>query len=135
MQKKQFALSVKVVILNDAGQCLLIRRPSDCQTNPGQWEFPGGKAELNERFEPALLRETLEETGLNISLTRVAGAAEYELSALKIAYIIMEGQPDSGEVILSEEHTDFAWVNSGEILSFDLAEQFVPFVKSYFKLG
>jgi hypothetical protein len=80
------------------------------------------------------LWEVHDETGLMIYLTRVAGAAEYELPGMRIAYIIMKGRPDSGDVSLSKEHVDYAWVSLDEILSFDLAEQFIPFIKTYFKL-
>ena len=134
MLSKPFVLSVKVVILNQSGECLLIKRPLDSGINPGKWEFPGGKAELGEKFEETSLREVREETGLIIALTHVAGATEYESGKMRLAYIIMEGRFDSGEVKISDEHVEFAWVTPGEILSFDLAEQFIPFVKTYFKL-
>ena len=134
MLSKPFVLSVKVVILNQSGECLLLKRPLDSGVNPGKWEFPGGKAELGEKFDEASLREVYEETGLTVTLTNVAGAAEYELSGMKIAYIIMEGRSDPGDVRLSKEHVDCAWVSPDKILAFDLAEQFIPFIKTYFKL-
>ena len=133
--RKPFALSVKSIVFRSPAECLLLRRPLDSKTNPGKWEFPGGKAELGEAFEAAAQREVLEETGLSILLVRVAGAAEYELPGIKVAYIIMEGQSDVGDVRLSREHIDFAWVHPEEILSFDLAEQFIPFVRSYLAAG
>jgi 8-oxo-dGTP diphosphatase len=134
MLSKPYALSVKVVILNQSGECLLLKRSFDSANNPGKWEFPGGKVEGSEKFDEALLREVYEETGLTISLMRVAGSAEYELPAMRIAYIIMEGCPASGEVKLSKEHLEFTWTPPGEIQSLDLAEQFIPFVKKFFKL-
>jgi|WetSurMetagenome_2_1015567.scaffolds.fasta_scaffold622933_1 8-oxo-dGTP diphosphatase len=131
---KPYALSVKAVILNKSGECLLLKRSFDSANNPGKWEFPGGKVEGNEKFDEALLREVHEETGLTISLMRVAGSAEYELPARRIAYIIMECRPNLGEVKLSKEHLEFTWASPDEIQSLDLAEQFIPFVKTFFKL-
>jgi len=131
MSSKPFALSVKAIALNAAGRCLLLKRPLDSRLNPGKWEFPGGKAKLGEKFDEALLRETWEETGLNISLQRVAGAAEFELPEFRLAYIILEGLLEAGEVRLSDEHTDFAWVPVRQLLSMDLAEQFVAVARSY----
>ena len=131
MSSKPFVLSVKVVIRDDAGRCLLLKRSPGSRGNPGKWEFPGGKAELGENFDDALLREVGEETGLAIRLTHVAGAAEFELPARRIAYIIMEGSPESGEVRLSEEHDDFTWVPVRDLPSVDIAEQFAAFARTY----
>ncbi len=131
MSDKPFALSVKVVIRNATGHCLLIRRSSSSKGSPGKWDLPGGKAELGEKFDEALLREVAEETGLSIHLTHVAGSAECELPDKKVAYIIMEASLASGEVHLSSEHDDFAWVTLEEFPTKELVEQFIPFAKAY----
>ena len=133
MTSKPFALSVKVVIHDKAGHYLLLKRSLSSKGSPGKWEFPGGKAELGEKFDEALLREVTEETGLTISLQRVAGATEFELPTRKIAYLIMEARLESGEVRLSSEHTEYGWVAPGEIPTMDLAEQFISFAHLYSK--
>ena len=50
------------------GRILLIkrRRPPEA----GSWNLPGGKVGFLERVEDAICRETLEETGLRVRLTR-----------------------------------------------------------------
>ncbi len=130
---KPFALSIKVVILDDADRCLLLKRALTSKGNPGKWEFPGGKAEMREKFDEALLREVMEETGLTISLEHVAGAAESEMPARKVAYLIMEARLESGQVRLSSEHDDYAWVAPEELPTMDLAEQFRAFAQLYSK--
>ena len=54
------------VLLNSEGRILIARRP---QGRPlaGLWEFPGGKMELGEAPEPALIRELKEELGIGIA--------------------------------------------------------------------
>lgn len=131
MSENGFALSGKVVVLDDAGRCLLLKRSMESKGNPGKWEFPGGKADPGETFEEALLREVCEETGLEISLTRVAGAAQSIVGQRKIAYLIMEGRLTGGEVCLSAEHDDFVWIPRGELLTVDLPEQFRGFARRY----
>lgn len=131
MSEKPFALSVKVVIRDEAGRCLLVKRSQSSKGNPGKWEFPGGKAELGEKFDEALLREVVEETALTVTLQRVAGAAESELPTKRVAYLIMEARLESGEVRLSSEHDDYAWVALRDLNSMDLAEQFQPFAQEY----
>ncbi len=126
-----FALSVKVVIRDDAGRCLLLKRSLNSKGNPGRWDLPGGKAEMGESFDTALPREVAEETGLTISLERVAGAAESEMPTRKVAYLIMEARLQSGQVRLSSEHDDYAWVKPQDLASVDLAEQFREFAQAY----
>jgi len=121
---KPFSLSMKVVIRNPRGECLLVRRSASSKANPGKWEFPGGKIDPGETFDQALLREVVEETGLSVVLTRVVGAAESELPERKVAYLFMEAVADSDAVCLSHEHDDFAWVSSENMHKADLAEQF-----------
>ncbi len=130
MINKPFALSVKVVIRDQSGRILLLKRSLSSKGSPGKWEFPGGKAELGEKFDEALLREVSEETGLTIRLTHVAGAAEHELPIRKIAYIIMEGRLESGEVRLSSEHDDYTWITPLELPTFELVEQFAEFARN-----
>ncbi len=134
MSDKPFALSIKVVIRDEAGCCLLLKRSLSSKGSPGKWEFPGGKVEAGENFDAGLLREVAEETGLAISLQRVAGAAESESPTRKVAYLILEGRLESGQVRLSSEHTDYAWAAPQELPKMDLAEQFRPFAQAYSEL-
>ena len=129
--QKPFALSAKVVIHDDSGRCLLLKRSVSSKGNPGKWDLPGGKVDVGESFEQGLLREVAEETGLAISLQRVLGAAESESPAKRVAYLILEGRAESGQVCLSSEHSDFAWVDPQDLAMVDIAEQFRPFLKLY----
>jgi 8-oxo-dGTP diphosphatase len=133
MNGKPFSLSVKMIVRNESGCCLLLKRSLSSKGNTGKWEFPGGKTESGETFTEALLREVKEETGLTISLERVAGAAESELPTRKVAYLIMEGRWVSGEVHLSNEHDAFAWVSPEDVLKMEFSDQFQEFIQRYFK--
>ena len=53
------------VILNDARQILLAKRPADSHQG-GLWEFPGGKVEQGEALAQALIRELKEELGIDV---------------------------------------------------------------------
>lgn len=131
MVQKPFSLSVKVVIMNSAAECLVLRRSQSSKFNAGKWEFPGGKIDVGERFDEALLREVLEETGLTITLDRVAGCSESELPERKVAYIIMQATPLAGEFVLSTEHDAFNWVDRSKLPTVDLAQQFVAFAHEF----
>ena len=131
MEQQPFALSVKVLVLDDQGRVLLLRRSMTSKNNKGKWDLPGGKVDEGEHFDEALLREVAEEAGLSITLERVAGATESELPDRKVAYLLMEGRLLSGEVQLSDEHDDCQWVPRGELASIDTCPQFRAFLASY----
>jgi 8-oxo-dGTP diphosphatase len=131
MRGKPLKLSVKIAVWDDAGRCLLLKRSLSSKGNPGKWDFPGGKIDPGESFDEALLREVIEETGLTISIRGVAGTAESEAPAAKVVYLILEGRVESGQVRLSTEHDDYAWVDPEGLATADLAAQFLPFARAY----
>jgi 8-oxo-dGTP diphosphatase len=129
--RKPFVLSVRMLIHDENGRCLLLKRSVNNKSNVGKWEFPGGKIDPGEKIEDAMLREVAEETGLKVRLERVAGSAESEMPAVRVAYLIFEGTKEVGQVRLSNEHDDYVWVTPQELLRYDLIEQFRPFADSY----
>ncbi|MEV4535390.1 NUDIX domain-containing protein [Asanoa sp. NPDC049518] len=60
--------SANVVVVNDAGDLLLIRR-SDNEN----WALPGGAMDLGESLPDTAVRETLEETGVQVEITGLVG--------------------------------------------------------------
>ena len=60
--------SVNVVVSDDAGDILMIRR-----TDNGNWAVPGGAIDLGESVAQAAVRETLEETGISCEITGITG--------------------------------------------------------------
>ena len=128
MSRKPLLLSTKIIIKDQSGNCLLLKRSPNSKANAGKWEFPGGKVDPGENFEEALIREIEEETGLVVSINCLLGATEVELAERKIIYLIMEGRLESGKVVTSEEHEDFMWIAPNEIPGMDLVEQFKRFI-------
>ena len=131
MKEKPYGLSVKIVLRDDNGHCLLLKRSMSSKWYAGKWEFPGGKVDPGENFSEALLREVFEETGLRATIQRVAGTAESEMPTVKVVHLIMEGQAEASEVCLSSEHDDYAWVDPEDILKMDLVEHFKMFAMEY----
>ena len=133
--QKPYKLSMKVVVRDHDGRCLLLKRSLESKNNKGKWDFPGGKVDPGEDFDEALLREVIEETGLTASLQGVAGSAESDLPDRKVAYLIMEAIVTSGEVTLSSEHDDFVWVERAKMAEMDLCPQFQTFAETYSRGG
>ncbi|GGP10839.1 hypothetical protein GCM10012278_52090 [Nonomuraea glycinis] len=60
--------SVNVIVTNEAGDLLMIRR-----TDNDNWAVPGGAIDLGESIPQAAVRETLEETGITCEITGLVG--------------------------------------------------------------
>lgn len=61
-------------LIFDHDRILLIERGKE--PLKGEWSLPGGAVETGERIEDALAREMLEETGLEVTPTRIAAVFE-----------------------------------------------------------
>ncbi|AXV38110.1 MAG: NUDIX domain-containing protein [Methanobacteriaceae archaeon] len=133
MINRIFGLAVRVIITDDEGKILIIKRSSHSKTNPGRWELPGGKVDQGESFDQALLREVYEETGLKISLDHVVGVSEQNLHIIRAVHIIMAGTVTGGELNLSSEHDGYAWVYIDNLSQYELADWMELFVHNYYK--
>ena len=60
--------SANVVVTNDAGEILVIRR-----TDNGNYAVPGGAMDLGESLVTTAVRETREETGIDCEITGLMG--------------------------------------------------------------
>ena len=93
------------------------------QRNDGNnvWEIPGGKRENNENIVDALKREVKEETGLTINeykLVYVSPIFEnhpFLKPYLNIGYLCFV---DNSDIIISNEHLNYKWINVEELESF-----------------
>jgi ADP-ribose pyrophosphatase YjhB (NUDIX family) len=60
--------SVNVVVANDQGEILLIRR-----TDNDNWTLPGGAMDIGESIKDAAVREVKDKTGFDINVTVWSG--------------------------------------------------------------
>lgn len=70
-EKRSIVIVAACVLLNEAGELLIAKRPPG-RTLAGLWEFPGGKVELGEQPEDAVIRELNEELGIEIAKADLA---------------------------------------------------------------
>lgn len=122
---------VCAIIQNDNGQIFC------CQRGPGRalankWEFPGGKIELNETKEAALIREIKEELNSDIEVIRYVGVSNHEYKDLEKPFSITMYaylcKLISGNLELSE-HIDSKWVSIQELSTVDFAAADIPLIK------
>ena len=123
-----YGLAVRVLLTDQNGKILILKRSTDSKTNPGKWELPGGKVNQDESFDHALIREVYEETNLKIELEHVVGASEQNLHIIRAVHIIMSGKIIEGKLTLSSEHEGYAWVLMETLSDYELADWLEDYV-------
>ncbi len=113
-----------VLILDDKDRLLILKRSMNSYWMPGKWGLPGGKVESAENSSGAAVRETKEETDLNLELSDMVYLKELSNKVVDIFY----ASNYTGEVRLDFEHDDYEWVTREDIDYYDttpdLAEAF-----------
>lgn len=125
-----FGLAVRVLLTDEDGKILILKRSTESKTNPGKWELPGGKVDQGESFDKALIREVYEETKLKITLDNVVGASQQNLPLIRAVHIIMSGKILEGELNLSSEHEGYAWEFLENLTDYELADWLENFITS-----
>ena len=116
--------SVNVVVTNEAGEVLLIRRSDN-----DNWAVPGGAVDLGESVAQAAVRETQEESGIDCQITGVVGI--YSDPNHVILYtsngevrqefsILLTATATGGQPTPSSESSDVRWVKVGELAEYGM---------------
>lgn len=137
--KELHRVCVTAIIYNKEGKYLITKRSAKQKFMASRWHVPGGGISMDDYvnlpkstpndpqwynvMEVALKREVREEVNLEI------GKAEY---LLDLAFVRHDGVPaiclsyfapySSGDVVLSHEDEDFAWVTFEEAKKYNLIE-------------
>ena len=116
--------SVNVVVVNDAGDILMIRR-----TDNDNWAVPGGAIDLGESVGQAAVRETREESGIDCEITGIVGI--YSDPKHVILYtsngearqefsIVLNARPLGGQPTPSSESSEVRWVPVSEVRDYTM---------------
>ena len=68
-----------------------------------------------ETLREVLLREVLEETGLKVKVGPVVHTCHFTKEPFWVTCVTFACDCEDGKVRLSEEHTDFAWIEPSQI--------------------
>jgi len=101
-----------VVILNDTNEVLILKRIPGKYWMADKWGLPAGAVDEGETYEHAAIRETKEETALDVH-----GLVELETIGTTHYYTTRKYE---GQVRLSGEHNDYAWVSLWDLTNYDI---------------
>ncbi|MEC3956611.1 NUDIX domain-containing protein [Nocardia sp. CDC153] len=106
------------LIVDEGGNILMQRR-----RDSGNWSLPGGVMDIGETLEQCVVRETREETGLNIEITGLLGIytdpehiIEYEDGEIRQEFnITYYGRVVGGRIEVSDESTSVRFLSADEL--------------------
>ncbi len=132
MYPDQPVVGVGAVIINE-DTIALIKRGNE--PSRGKWTIPGGLVELAESPEQAVIRETSEETGLNVdnpTLIDVVSNVDLDNEGkVKYHYVIIDYlvHVKDGKAQASSDAMELRWVPLTEVENYDLTASFRVFFK------
>ena len=123
-------VEVAKVIIKKGGCILLIKRSAHVPHFQNLWDLPGGRLNPDETLKDAAIRETKEETNLDIEPGDELMIKEYRDNIRERRFHFFKARPLTSEIKLCDEHCEFAWIHPEKIKNLDLH----PSVKLYFGL-
>lgn len=116
-------IALSAFVLDDAGRLLMIRR-----TDNDKHAIPGGRHELGETMTEAVIRETIEETGITVEVTGLIGiysnphhVMAYDDGEVRQEFsICFRARPVAGEPRTSDESSEVRWVDPAQLDELDI---------------
>ena len=111
--------SANVVVTNEDGEILLVRRSDN-----GNWALPGGAMDLGESLPDTAVRETAEETGVDVEITGLVGIFTDPRHVILYTSdgevrqefsVVFAARPTGGIPTPSSETTEVRWIPVPEI--------------------
>ena len=94
------------------------------------WEFVGGKVELGETKEQALIRECQEELAVTLSVGDVFMDVTHEYPDLTVHLTLFNATIAEGEPVMLE-HNDIKWITPSEIPEYDFCPADVEILERF----
>ncbi|MDX1771563.1 MAG: NUDIX hydrolase [Planococcaceae bacterium] len=124
-------VSAATIVINDKNEILLIKGPRR------GWEMPGGQVEEGESLQDAAIRETKEESGIDIEVTKFCGV--FQNVSGSICNTLFLATPIGGELTTSPESLEVGffpiqqalemvtWKNFRQRIEYCINDELQPF--------
>ena len=115
-------------LIDQDGRILIAKRP-DGKSMAGLWEFPGGKVELGETPEQALVRELSEELGIKtwnscLAPMTFASHAYEDFHLLMPLFVCRKWEG----IVIPKEEQELKWVYSSELKNYPMPPADKPLI-------
>ena len=115
-RQRMKTIRVVAAIINEKGKVLATQRGYG-EFKDG-WEFPGGKIELGEIPEAAIVREIKEELDTEIEVVKLLDTVEYDYPQFHLSMDCFICKIKSGDLVL-KEHEAAKWLTKENLDSVD----------------
>jgi 8-oxo-dGTP diphosphatase len=105
--------SIVAAIIVDDGKVLMVRRR--VREGTLSWQFPAGEAESGETAEMTAVRETREETALDVSADKVLGERVHPATGRHMVYVACRVTGGTARVEDADEIAEVAWCGLSQL--------------------
>lgn len=134
----KFQLGIKALIKNSENKILLLKvneKTLRAYTGEAYWDIPGGRIQKGSTVEETLRREVKEE----IKISKIDNIKKLDMVISNIRIPVKNDNfglilaiytcsiPENSQIVLSDEHTEYAWFSpaeAAELLAFKYPKEF-----------
>ncbi len=114
MGDRNFCAGIHVLVKR-GNKYLVLKLSGGDEDEPNTWDLPGGGIKFGEQPIEALMREAKEEAGIRIKVLKILSLWAIPYKGKWSIEALVEGEYLSGEIKLSEEHSDYKWISRKEL--------------------
>ena len=129
---EQNHIHVTCGIIESGGRVLAAQRARWMRI-PLKWEFPGGKIEPGESPEDCLIREVMEELGMEVTIVHSLPITTHDYPSLRVTLHPFICRHVAGTPT-NHEHEAIVWLQPDRMMTLDWAEADIPVVQCYQKI-
>jgi ADP-ribose pyrophosphatase len=121
------------ILIRKGEEYLLIKRASE--PDKGLWSVPGGVVEIGEKTIEAAIRETKEETGLDVEILNDLGVVDKivrdETGRVKYHFVIIDylAEPVFGKMHHHDDALDARWIHPRDFTDYEMSPTLVDLLK------
>lgn len=119
---------IAAAVIVDDGRVLLVRRR--VEEGSLSWQFPAGEVEKGESATAAAVRETREETSLEVRDVSVLGERVHPNTGRLMIYVACRVVAGAATIADEDELAEFAWADRAELTDY-VPYPFYPPVQEY----